>query len=500
MRTRGRAARRFRRARGSAQVAPVEEVTHRRREMGCRKHPASRVALIPTLEVAQMGDSRGDIRGRIASGGAPPPQPDRTAPRAVLHVTPRASRGRRGRARRAARSISAAAIPTSRRRRTSSTPSSNPRASRRRRARIRALRGPARAPRGDRRALRERLRRGARSAPGGRRRPGHEDRAGRGRALCRRTRRRDRTARPRLPGLSVRGRTRRSGARVAAARRSGAARVGRPHEEAGARLPQLPVESDRGGGARRRLRRGRRPRRLDGRSRPARLRVRRSRLRRPPAARAFSPSPARARSGVELFSLSKSYGMAGWRLGFVLGNEELVARVTWLQEHVRAGIFVALQRAAIAALTGPQETVAERRALYEARRDRVVAALRALSPRCEGTFFVWLELPDGLVLRAAAPGGSGRARTRRRLRGARARPGAALPRRLGRDARRRPRPASAGAHARVRSSRVRGTAAALGRRARRRALRRVDRHLDARLHPFDSPWPRHGRNEDEDVR
>jgi aminotransferase len=79
----------------------------------------------------------------------------------------------------------------------------------------------------------------------------------------------------------------------------------------------------------------------------------------------------------------------------VLGNEELVSRVTWLQEHVRAGIFVALQRAAIAALTGPQETVAERRALYEARRDRVVAALRSLSPRCEGTFFVWLELPDG---------------------------------------------------------------------------------------------------------
>ena len=87
--------------------------------------------------------------------------------------------------------------------------------------------------------------------------------------------------------------------------------------------------------------------------------------------------------------------MAGWRLGFVLGNEELVARVTWLQEHVRAGIFVALQRAAIAALTGPQETVAERRALYEARRDRVVAALPTLSPRCEGTFFVWLQLPDG---------------------------------------------------------------------------------------------------------
>ena len=109
----------------------------------------------------------------------------------------------------------------------------------------------------------------------------------------------------------------------------------------------------------------------------------------------FLAEPGAREVGVELFSFSKSYGMAGWRLGFVLGNEELVSRVTWLQEHVRAGIFVALQRAAIAALTGPQETVDERRALYEARRDRVVAALPALSPRCEGTFFVWLELPDG---------------------------------------------------------------------------------------------------------
>jgi len=111
--------------------------------------------------------------------------------------------------------------------------------------------------------------------------------------------------------------------------------------------------------------------------------------------RSFLAEPGAREVGVELFSLSKSYGMAGWRLGFVLGNEELVARVSWLQEHVRAGIFVALQRAAIAALTGPQETVAERRALYESRRDRVVAALPALSPRCEGTFFVWLQLPEG---------------------------------------------------------------------------------------------------------
>jgi aminotransferase len=113
------------------------------------------------------------------------------------------------------------------------------------------------------------------------------------------------------------------------------------------------------------------------------------------APESFLAEPGAREVGVELFSLSKSYGMAGWRLGFVVGNAELVARVTWLQEHVRAGIFTGLQHAALAALTGPQETVAERRTLYETRRDRVVEALAPLAPVCEGTFFAWLRLPDG---------------------------------------------------------------------------------------------------------
>ena len=99
--------------------------------------------------------------------------------------------------------------------------------------------------------------------------------------------------------------------------------------------------------------------------------------------------------GVEMFSLSKSYGMAGWRLGFVVGNAEIVARLNLVQEHARSGIFVALQRAAIAALTGPQDTVEERRSLYERRRDRVLAAIPG--SRCEGTFFVWFPLPDGVT-------------------------------------------------------------------------------------------------------
>jgi L-glutamine---4-(methylsulfanyl)-2-oxobutanoate aminotransferase len=111
--------------------------------------------------------------------------------------------------------------------------------------------------------------------------------------------------------------------------------------------------------------------------------------------RSFLAEPGARDVGVELFSMSKSFGMAGWRLGFVVGNPELVARMTTLQDHVRAGIFTAVQRAGIAALTGPQETVAERVELYQRRRDRVLAVVGHLAAPCEGTFYVWIRLPDG---------------------------------------------------------------------------------------------------------
>jgi aminotransferase len=102
-----------------------------------------------------------------------------------------------------------------------------------------------------------------------------------------------------------------------------------------------------------------------------------------------------------MFSLSKLYGMAGWRLGFVVGNAEIVSRVDLLQDHHRAGIFAALQEAAIAALTGPQDSVEDRCVRYERRRDRVDSALGGLLPRppiSEGTFYVWLELPEGVTV------------------------------------------------------------------------------------------------------
>jgi aminotransferase len=104
--------------------------------------------------------------------------------------------------------------------------------------------------------------------------------------------------------------------------------------------------------------------------------------------------------GVEMFSMSKSYGMAGWRLGFVVGNAEIVERINVLQDHARAGIFAPVQEAAVAALTGPQDSVGERTTRYERRRDAVLRALAGTSaptPVCDGTFYVWIRLPDGLT-------------------------------------------------------------------------------------------------------
>jgi len=104
------------------------------------------------------------------------------------------------------------------------------------------------------------------------------------------------------------------------------------------------------------------------------------------------------RVGIELFSMSKTYGMAGWRLGFALGNAELVRRIELLQDHVFAGIFRPVQEAGIAALTGPQDSVVERRTTYERRRNRALATLERIEAQSEGTFFVWFRLPDGITV------------------------------------------------------------------------------------------------------
>lgn len=103
---------------------------------------------------------------------------------------------------------------------------------------------------------------------------------------------------------------------------------------------------------------------------------------------------------VELWSASKIYGMAGWRVGFLVGDAQLVGRVQTLIDHTTVGVFGAVQEGLRAALTSDQADVAERRAIYAARRDRVVAGLRAAGADIaapEGSFFAWWRLPDGLT-------------------------------------------------------------------------------------------------------
>lgn len=103
---------------------------------------------------------------------------------------------------------------------------------------------------------------------------------------------------------------------------------------------------------------------------------------------------------VELWSPSKTYGMAGWRIGFLVGCAEVVARVQELIDHGTAGVFSALQRGLQAALDGDQASVGERRETYRRRRDELVGRLHAAGAELdapEGTFYVWWRLPEGLT-------------------------------------------------------------------------------------------------------
>jgi aminotransferase len=107
----------------------------------------------------------------------------------------------------------------------------------------------------------------------------------------------------------------------------------------------------------------------------------------------FLAEPGAKDVGVEMFSMSKTYGMAGWRVGFVVGNAEIVERINLFNDHCRVGVFAPVQEASIAALAGPQDSVAERTAAYERRRARVAEALDV--PLSEGTYYVWFRLPHG---------------------------------------------------------------------------------------------------------
>jgi alanine-synthesizing transaminase len=99
---------------------------------------------------------------------------------------------------------------------------------------------------------------------------------------------------------------------------------------------------------------------------------------------------------VEFTSMSKTYSMPGWRMGFAAGNPKLIAALTRMKSYLDYGAFTPIQVAATAALNGPQDCVAEMRALYRERRDVIVNGLAAAGwdmPMPEASMFAWAPIP-----------------------------------------------------------------------------------------------------------
>ena len=101
--------------------------------------------------------------------------------------------------------------------------------------------------------------------------------------------------------------------------------------------------------------------------------------------------------GVEFNSLSKTYGMAGARVGFCIGNAQVVSNLKQLKSNMDYGMFLPVQKAAIAAITGPQECVETVREAYRRRRDVLCDGFTEIGwnmERCPATMFVWAKIPE----------------------------------------------------------------------------------------------------------
>lgn len=114
--------------------------------------------------------------------------------------------------------------------------------------------------------------------------------------------------------------------------------------------------------------------------------------------RSFLEYPGAMEVGVEFNSLSKTYGLAGARVGFCIGNAEVVAQVAKLKSNMDYGMFIPVQKAAIAAITGDQTCVHTTRDAYRRRRDCLCDSCSAIGWKMErspATMFVWARIPDG---------------------------------------------------------------------------------------------------------
>ena len=110
-------------------------------------------------------------------------------------------------------------------------------------------------------------------------------------------------------------------------------------------------------------------------------------------------------TGVEFHSLSKTYNMTGWRIGWVCGNAQVVSGIAKVKSNIDSGIFSAIQIAGLEALSGPQEHIQKMRAIYQERRDALCAGLKFMGwnfLKPEAAFYVWVSVPKGYDSRGFA--------------------------------------------------------------------------------------------------
>ena len=111
----------------------------------------------------------------------------------------------------------------------------------------------------------------------------------------------------------------------------------------------------------------------------------------------FLQAPGAKDVGVEFYSLTKSYSMAGWRVGFCVGNKEIVGALIKIKSYLDYGMFQPIQIASVIALRGPQDCVDEMRRVYERRRNVLVKGLKQAGWIIEppkATMFAWAEIPE----------------------------------------------------------------------------------------------------------
>lgn len=112
----------------------------------------------------------------------------------------------------------------------------------------------------------------------------------------------------------------------------------------------------------------------------------------------FLQTPGAKEVGVEIYTMSKTYNMAGWRVAFLVGNPSVVEAVNLLQDHLYVSLFGAVQEAAAEALLHDQTCVKELTAEYEKRRNVLLSGLQSIGWNVtapKGSFFAWLKVPDG---------------------------------------------------------------------------------------------------------